>query len=163
MGTIMVLYFSSGSTGPYCELANQQTRLCAAQTGCDLAWWRRSHTEPGPQALYQQLVSPGAGGPGRSSRGWEPCGLEAVEGASEEGGSRTKVWGRHFHRHSLCLSSLSRDCWGDEGEMLISGGPWSLKKATLSLEQVGRRLKKWWGGLELARSKPDLNSFSATH
>ena len=159
----MVLYFSLGSTGPHCELANQQTRLRAAQTGCDLAWRWQSCTEPGLQALYQQLVSPGAGRPGRSSRGWGPCGLEAKEGASEKGGSRTEVRGRRPYRHSFCLSSLSRGCWGDEGGMLISGGPWNLKEATLGLEQVGRKLKKWWGGLELARSKPDLNSFSATH
>lgn len=159
----MVLYFSLGSTGPYCELAKQQTRLHAAQTGCDLAWRWQSHTEPGLQGLYQQLVSPGAGEPGRSSRGWGPCGLEATEGASEKGGIRTKVWDRDFYHHSLCLSSLSRDCWGDEGEMLISGGSWNLKEATLGLEQVGRRLKKWWGSLELAKSKPDLNSFSATY
>lgn len=33
----MVLYFSLRSTGPYCELANQQTRLHAAQTGCGLS------------------------------------------------------------------------------------------------------------------------------
>jgi len=79
----MVLYFSSGSTGPYCELANQQTRLHAAQTGCDLAWRRQSHTEPGPQALYQQLVSPGAGGPGRSSRDAEKFAPSYPEEASE--------------------------------------------------------------------------------
>lgn len=32
----MVLYFSLRRTGLYCELANQQTRLYAAQTGCGL-------------------------------------------------------------------------------------------------------------------------------
>lgn len=35
--TIMVLYFSLRSTGPCCELAKQQRRLHAAETGCGLS------------------------------------------------------------------------------------------------------------------------------
>lgn len=92
-GQLVVLHFLLGSTGLHCELANPQTRLRAAQTGCDLAWTWQSRTEPGLQALYQQLAPWGGRPAGRSSRGWGPCGLEAAEGASEKGGSRTEVRG----------------------------------------------------------------------
>lgn len=71
--------FLSGEHRPTLRTCQSSARLRAAQTGCDLAWRWQSRTEPGAQALYQQLVSPGAGRPGRSSRGWGPCGLEAAE------------------------------------------------------------------------------------
>lgn len=66
LGTIMVLYFSLGSTGPYCKLANEQARLHAAQMG----WtWQGDHRRPRLQAWGRQPVSPGADEPLRGGGG----------------------------------------------------------------------------------------------
>lgn len=106
---IMVLYFSLGSPGPYCEPANQQTRLRAAQMGC----------VPGVDMTESQGPMTESQGP--SSAAWGRLSGETLlqrvwalwnrgwGGGREEGWVGAEVRGRGSSHFSLCLTSPARD------------------------------------------------------